>query len=228
MKKTTKKVLALGSGAVLLVSASVMGTMAFLTFKTDVVTNTFTVGKVKIDLDEAKVNEYGTIVEGKDRVKANEYKLIPGHTYVKDPTVTVDANSEKSYVRMIVTVNNYTKVKEVFGDSFLPQNYVTGWDNAIWKSTENVKVDENDDTATYEFRYKEVVDVETTTDQDANISGIQLEPLFKEIVIPGNVTGEGLATLVGEDGKFNIEVVAHAIQADGFNDADAAWAAWTN
>ncbi|MFR6087431.1 MAG: SipW-dependent-type signal peptide-containing protein [Oscillospiraceae bacterium] len=74
--------------ALLLVAAGVFGTLAYLT-GTDTVNNTFTVGNVKITLDEAKVTTDGTPVEGADRVKANEYHLLPGHTYTKDPTVTV-------------------------------------------------------------------------------------------------------------------------------------------
>ena len=63
-------------------------TLAYLTSQ-DTVTNTFTVGNVEIKLDEAKANTDGTLVEGANRVKANSYKLIPGHTYTKDPMVTV-------------------------------------------------------------------------------------------------------------------------------------------
>ena len=88
--------------ALLLVAAGVFGTLAYLT-GTDTVNNTFTVGNVKITLDEAKVTTDGTPVEGADRVKANEYHLLPGHTYTKDPTVTVEANSEACWLFVKVT-----------------------------------------------------------------------------------------------------------------------------
>ena len=102
--KTKSKALLLTLCAVLLVAASVLGTMAYLT-STDTVTNTFTVGKVEIKLDETDVtNPTGS------RVQANSYKLMPGTTYTKDPTVTVKAGSEESYVRMKVTFNNATKI----------------------------------------------------------------------------------------------------------------------
>ena len=109
--------------ALLLVAASVFGTMAYLT-STDTVTNTFTVGKVAIKLDEAKVNTDGTPVANAERVKANEYKLLPGHTYTKDPVLTVKGGSEDAYVRLLVTINKASALKEVFGTNFLPQNYV--------------------------------------------------------------------------------------------------------
>jgi predicted ribosomally synthesized peptide with SipW-like signal peptide len=108
--KKAKKVVALLLCAVLLVVGSVTGTMAYLTSQ-DSVTNTFTVGKVAITLDEALVDEYGkpmrvdsgskvyvTLVADADRVDANTYKLIPSNTYVKDPTIHVDPNSESCFV----------------------------------------------------------------------------------------------------------------------------------
>lgn len=99
MKKTLTVLLAL----VLVIAMSVAGTMAYLT-STDSVTNTFTVGKVKITLDETKVDEYGAAdATTVTRVKENTYKLIPGHSYIKDPIVHVDADSENSWVFVKVT-----------------------------------------------------------------------------------------------------------------------------
>lgn len=99
MKKT--KVLLTLACAILLVAASVMGTLAYLT-STDSVKNTFTVGDaVSITLDEAETDANGTVV-GNDRVKGNTYKLMPGHTYTKDPTVHV--KGETCYV--FITVSN--------------------------------------------------------------------------------------------------------------------------
>ena len=95
--KTKTKALALALCAVLLVVTTVFVTMAYLTSE-DSVTNTFTVGKVTITLDEAKVDEYGEEEEGASRVDANTYKLIPGHTYTKDPQIHVDTNSEDCYL----------------------------------------------------------------------------------------------------------------------------------
>ena len=95
--KTTKKALLLALCAVLLIVSTVFATMAYLTYTTQAVKNTFTFGNVKITLDEAKVNEYG-VKDGDTRVTANTYKLMPGHTYVKDPTIHVDANSEACWL----------------------------------------------------------------------------------------------------------------------------------
>ena len=100
---TVARALLLSLCAVLLVVGSVWGTVAFLK-SSDSVKNTFTVGKVAITLDEAQVNEYGLRVEGAARVKENTYKLIPGHTYTKDPTVHFAPGSEASW--LFVKVEN--------------------------------------------------------------------------------------------------------------------------
>lgn len=202
--------------ALLLVAASVFGTMAYLT-STDKVTNTFTVGKVKITLDEAKVGTDGKALTGSGaaRVQANSYKLMPGHNYAKDPTLTVKGGSEDAYVRLLVTINNASALKEVFGANFLPQNYVDNtWDAQTWpcvKTTVN-----NDETVTYEFRYKEIV--------EANAEDQKLDALFKSFTVPGTVNGDQLAKL----GGLEIKVIGEAIQADGFKSADEAWGAFDN
>lgn len=203
--------------ALLLVAASVFGTMAYLT-STDTVTNTFTVGKVNIKLDEAKVNADGTPVANAERVKANEYMLLPGHTYTKDPTVTVEAGSEDSYVRMKVEVKNIDQLKAVFTDVsyygtngvFLLQKLVGDWDNAKWASV-GYEQSADDKTGTYEFRYYQKTGPAT------------LEPLFTTITIPGSVDAAGLEKL----GNVQIKITGEAIQADGFTDANAAWNAFT-
>lgn len=97
--RTKTKALALALCAVLLVVSTVFVTMAFLTDR-DSVQNTFTFGQVGISLDEAEVYASGKVKNGENRkstdgrVQGNEYHLIPGHNYVKDPTIHVDDGSE--------------------------------------------------------------------------------------------------------------------------------------
>ena len=88
--------------AVLLVAASVLGTMAYLTDSKDV-KNTFTVGNVAITLDEAKVDGNGNAInkQGKrvtnladaERVPATRTSCCPATPTPSDPTVTVLAPS---------------------------------------------------------------------------------------------------------------------------------------
>ena len=211
--KTARKVLIIALCAVLLVSISVMGTMAYLTSK-DSVTNTFTVGKVAIKLDEAKANADGTLVQGANRVDANSYKLLPGQTYNKDPMVTVLKDSEKSYIRMTVTVSKAEELDAIFapaGANLL--SIFNGYDGATWLykgDTDNA----DNNTRTYEFWYKEAVAA-----PDADVA---LDALFDSITVPGSITNAQLATIEG----MTITVNAYAIQAAGFGTADLAWAAY--
>jgi len=123
--KSKKKVFVTVLCAAALVVASVLGTMAYLTSKTDTVSNTFTVGKVGITLDEAKVESDGTPVDNAERVTANQYKLIPGHKYTKDPTVHVDEDSEGSW--LFVKVENSISNLEAKGDTIADQMTENGW-----------------------------------------------------------------------------------------------------
>lgn len=99
--KTRSKALLLALCAVLLVAASVLGTMAYLTSQAEV-TNTFTVGSVSITLDEAPVDANGKETTG-GRVTENSYKLMPGHEYDKDPTILVAQNSEDCWLFVQIT-----------------------------------------------------------------------------------------------------------------------------
>ena len=211
MKKTKAILMALC--AVLLVAASVMGTLAYLTSE-DTVVNTFTVGNVQIKLDEAKANTDGTLVENADRVKANSYKLLPGHTYEKDPMVTVLKGSESCYVKMTVTFTKAAELDAIFAPNGANLTSIfAGYDSANWIDKGNTE-DTKANTRTYEFWYKEAV---AAPDGD-----VALDALFDKIVVPGSITNAQLATI----NDMTITVNAYAIQADGFANAEAAWAAY--
>ena len=70
------------------------------------------------------------------------------------------------------------------------------------------------DTLTYYFYYKETVEAPT--------ADVKLATLFDSINVPEWATNDQLKALQG----FEITAVAEAIQADGFENADAAWAAF--
>lgn len=199
--KTRSKALVLTLCAVLLVVATVMGTLAYLT-STDSVTNTFTVGKVALTLDEAKVNLNGEAVTPAERVRENTYKLIPGHSYTKDPTVHVDAASENSYIFVKVengisaleaakvengyqpiadqiTANGWTVLDGVAGVYY--KTYTNGQQEKDMKVFENFKIADNANAAD-------------------TWNGITAE-------------------------NTKITVTAYAVQKDGFTDAKAAWEA---
>lgn len=210
---TSKKKIVLAVSVILALATAVGSTLAYL-ISVDEATNTFTVGQVHIKLDEADVDEEGKVIEGADRVQGNEYHLVPGQTYVKDPTVAVLAGSEESYVRMTVTVNKISEVKAVLGEDFLPENYVSGWDSSVWNCV--AATDNGDNTVTYEFRYY------TTVDASDSETDVALDALFDTFTLPGDFTNEDLKSIEG----FKIVVEGHAIQAVGFDNADEAWEAF--
>lgn len=213
MKKTKAILMALC--AVLLVAASVMGTLAYLT-STDEVVNTFTVGNVKIALDEAKVDANGkALADGTrwhptENDPEQEYHLLPGHEYDKDPTVTVIKGSEESYVRMLVTVSFENELTDAQLATSLDSIF-TGYDAAKW-NREDKTVSTDKKSISYEYRYSTTVKPSADTD-------LKLEPLFTKVEVPNTYTNEDIAALNG----MKITVVAQAIQADGFADAADAW-----
>lgn len=100
-----KKSLALVLALAMIVVCVVGGTLAWLTDKTDPVTNTFTYGDINITLDESE---------------NLDLKMIPGYTITKDPKVTVKAGSEKCYL--------FVKVeKSANFDNFMTYDMATGW-----------------------------------------------------------------------------------------------------
>ena len=191
MKKKTKALM-LVLCAVLLVTASVLGTMAYLT-STDKVVNTFTVGKVAITLDEAKVDPDGKPVADAARVKENAYHLLPGHTYTKDPTVHVQANSEDSFI--FVKVENGIANYEA-GTTIAAQIAANGW--TALTGVENVY-------------YKTYTKSAESTDL----------PVFGHFTIADHAdAADGWNNFSAET---NVTVTAYAVQQDGFASAAAAW-----
>ena len=161
--KNLKKALVLFLCAVLLVAGSVMGTLAYLTSQDEAVNN-FTVGQVKISLDEVKVNGEGEPLRDQSRVKTNDYHLLPGHYYAKDPMVHVKAGSEDCYVRMFVTITHNSQWDAICGNHvdengnkfFDAEDMFVGLSNAwTYKSSTPGLAGEN--TRTYEFWYSSKV-----------------------------------------------------------------------
>lgn len=99
-----KKTLALVLALTLLVAGVVGGTLAWLTDQTAEVKNTFTVGDINIGLTETTA----------------DYKMVPGNTIAKDPTVTVKANSEACWLFVKVTKSENL-------DTFITYAIAEGW-----------------------------------------------------------------------------------------------------
>ena len=80
---------------VLALGCAVGGTIAWLTKTTPEVKNTFTYGKIDIELYEHKYNAADNTLDMSQKVdKVEDYKIVPGKDLPKDPTVEVKAGSE--------------------------------------------------------------------------------------------------------------------------------------
>lgn len=180
--------------AMLLVAASVMGTLAYLTSQASV-TNSFSVGKVEITLDEAEVDEYGNRVVGADdlvaRVTSNKYKLVPGHTYTKDPTIHVQPKSENCWV--------FAKIENDLGVDVTLENMNPKF-KPLW--VDNTRVDGV-------YFYENIVPY------SVNVTDLVVfdEFTFANDADPAQYT------------NASIKVTGYAIQADGFTTAVDAWKA---
>ena len=138
---------------ILVLCCTIGGTLAWLKDTTGTVTNTFTMGDVDIKITETGVDANGN---------KDSYKIVPGKTESKDPTVTVLANSEKSWVFVeIVESNNHIKN----GETYTTDTYVKWSVDATWKLLSKTS-DTGADTVTYVYY---LVQDATTSDVPHNV-----------------------------------------------------------
>lgn len=100
-----KKVLSIVA-VVLVLCCAIGGTLAWLTAKSALVTNTFAPSNIKIELKETT---------------GENYKMIPGYTITKDPKATVLAGSEECWL--------FVKIeKSANFNQYLTYEPANGWD----------------------------------------------------------------------------------------------------
>lgn len=197
---SAKKVVTLVVCMVLVAALSVAGTLAYLT-STDSVKNTFTYGQVHIQMDEADVDEYGDEIADAGRVAENEYRLIPGHEYTKDPIVYVREDSEDCFI--FIKVENEIEAIEA-GTTIANQilandwNSLTGVAGVYWKSHTKVPNGTTEEWVEYDT--------------------------FANFTIKSEIDNAKVAEFANKE----VNVTAYAIQADGFANANAAWTAYNN
>jgi len=161
-----------------------------------------------------------TPADGSDPIQpgeteGNEYNLVPNKEYVKDPTVTIKQNSEKAYVRMIVTVTAVQELEVALGKTFELTDIVPEV-STDWMLHGSEYIDDGK-AITIEYRYPGIV--------EGAAEDFELPALFTHIKVPGTFTGDHLQSLV--DAGFRMDIEAHAMQAATFeNDVNAAWEAF--
>ena len=220
MKKV--KQLLLVAVAMILVSAiSIAATFAYLYDDSETVRNAFAIGKIDISLDEAKVNINGQLLDvddnvwteesGKakaDRVLENEYKLIPGRTYVKDPIVHVSDDSEPCYVFALIflpnNIENVIKYSSGLDDpeSLEYQIFHNGW-SSVGRQTVGTGKDGSEGV------YKWFWYVGDGTYPVAVSKGAEL-PFFQSITVKESATYDQLE----KANNCKMEITAYAFQVE--------------
>ena len=204
--KTWKKAVALALCAVFLVVGTISGTLAYITEESNVLKNSFTIGDVEMWVDETKVGTNGVPVQGaqeRDKV-GQEYLLMPGHEYTKDPIIHIAANSEPCWLFVEITNplgNLEDESSTIEGQMLAVTNGASKW-TVIERN-----VDENSTIYGYNAR------IEKST----SITNI---PTFGKFKIDSEKTQADIETMKGK----SIIVKAYAVQADNVLDSsETAW-----
>lgn len=191
MNRFSTRALALLLIGILVCTSVIGGTVAWLVDKTEDVTNTFTYGDVNIDLDETD-----TDLDDDDDDDTNEYEMIPGETIIKDPKLTVRADSKACWLFVkLVKSENF--------DDFMDYEMADGW-------TQLTDSEGNDVEGVF---YRQVPEGNGTDDQVFQIIK------DNEVTVKGSVTKEMLNALdpEGEDSNYpTLTVTGYAVQYSGF------------
>ena len=212
---TKKRFVAILLCVTLVALAAIGATFAYLT-DTKSVNNTFTMGNVKITLDETDIkNPSGT------RVTSNEYNVYPGAVVTKDPIVhNVGANA--AYIRATVNVSNWMNLCAAYYPDFKYTFGQEGYKAALnllvgelGKGWSVVGVEAGDTFTIGQFDAKFILKYDGKLAANADTTA-----MFQTVTIPTGIDN------VNADSFSGVTVVAQAIQADGFANAEAAWAAF--
>lgn len=181
----------------LLIGCAIGGTVAWLTDKTDAVTNTFTYGDINIDLWEhaydATTNALGT----SKVTKVENYRIIPGVDLPKDPTVTVKANSEACWL--------FVKVEK--SGTFVTDKVTYSIDDTVWTQLDNVA-----------GVYYKKIDTLTASETDYNILK------DKKVTVSQGLTKNEINSIKEGQKNPTLTFKAYAVQLDAAKTAAEAWA----
>lgn len=198
VKKTVStKAVALILAAGLVAGGTIGGTVAWLATKSTSVVNTFTAGNIDIELNETK----GT-VSGSENV----FKMVPGTTIEKDPTVKFTSDSEACWLFVKVVESDGASNLITTGTADATTYIKYSVDTNIWTALDG-------STGVY---YKKLAEADAKTDKTYTIL------TNNEVSIPDSVTKTMLDNVGTGDGEVNPQLTftAYAIQQTGFNDSE--------
>ena len=212
---TKKKILALALVAVIAITAIAGASLAYFT-DTKTAENTFTMGNVKIVLDETDI----TNPEG-DRVTRNAYDVYPGAVVTKDPIVH-NTGKNGAYIRATVNVNNWMNLCAAYYPDFEYNFPQEGYRDSLkllvgelgegWSVVDVVAGDKFEIgcfDAKFILKYDGVL-----------ASGADTTAMFQKVIIPTAIDN------ANADSFKSVTVVAQAIQENGFDSWEAAFAAY--
>lgn len=210
-----KKIVALCLCVALAVVAIGGATLAYFT-DTKTADNTFTMGNVQIKLDETNVNN----PEG-DRVTSNTYNVYPGAVVTKDPIVH-NIGKNGAYIRATVNVSNWMNLVAAyypdFKETFPNDGYKAALNLLVGELGEGwsvVDVEAGDVFTIGQFDAKFVLKYDGVL-----AAGADTTAMFQTVTIPTGIDNANASSF------DEVKVVAQAIQADGFDTWEAAFAAF--
>lgn len=216
---TKKRFVAILLCVTLVALAAIGATFAYLT-DTKTVNNTFTMGNVAIKLDESKVDQNGNAVEG-DRVTSNTYNVYPGAVVTKDPIVH-NTGKNAAYIRATVNVSNWMNLVGAyypdFKENFPSDGYKAALNLLVGELGEGwsvVGVEAGDTFTIGQFDAKFILKYEGALAAKADTTA-----MFQTVTIPAGIDN------ANTDSFKEVKVVAQAIQADGFETWEDAFAAY--
>ena len=226
-----KNMLIGGMSLALVACISVGATLAYLTAKTDTMTNTFTVGagygNNVLTLDETKVivkdgvKENPTAIGGEGERTSVDQTYAPiniGDQFVKDPTFHVAKNSASSYVFAKVTgMDELVAKKFIVGNKGADGKLTVGIDKNVW---ERVADENGDPVQTSDKNYDGYYIYKGTKSTDGVIAtstnNIDLEALFTYIELPATV--ESMPDMTSNN---TIDVAGAIIQSENLDKSTA-------
>ena len=212
---TKKRFVAILLCVTLVALAAIGATFAYLT-DTKTVDNTFTMGNVAIKLDETNVND----PEGA-RVTSNAYNVYPGAVVTKDPIVH-NTGKNAAYIRATVNVSNWMNLCAAyypdFKETFPNEGYKAALKLLVGELGEGwsvVGVEAGDTFTIGQFDAKFILKYDGKLAADADTTA-----MFQTVTIPAGIDN------ANTDSFKEVKVVAQAIQADGFETWEDAFAAY--
>lgn len=210
---TKKRFVAILLCVTLVALAAIGATFAYLT-DSKTVNNTFTMGNVAIKLDETNVNDPTGA-----RVTSNEYNVYPGAVVTKDPIVH-NTGKNAAYIRATINVENWMNNCAAYYPEFGIAYPSAGYEqsllllvDALGEGWSIVGVETGKPFELGNFSAKFILKYDGTL-----ASGADTTAMFNQVKVPAGIKN-------GNDFGA-ITVVAQAIQADGFDTWEAAFAAY--